>query len=81
MRYIGDMAHIRWKLEAWLREHGMTRYELAQAMSGNTQSRQTTLYRMSDPKRVDLNVLGEIIAALRRETGDPVSVCDLLEYE
>jgi hypothetical protein len=59
----------------------MTRYELAQAMTGNTQSRQTTLYRMSNPKRVDLATLGEIIHALRLETGEPVSVCDLLEYE
>jgi hypothetical protein len=59
----------------------MTRYELAQAMSGNTLSRQTTLYRMSNPKRVDRATLGEIIEALRSETGEPVSVCDLLEYE
>jgi len=36
---------------------------------------------MGDPQRIDLKVLGEIIAALRRETGEPMSVCELLEFE
>ena len=74
------MAQIQWKLEAWLRDHGMTRYELAQAMPGNTQSRQTTLYRMRHPKRIDLGTLAEIIETLRNVTGRDVGVGDLLEF-
>lgn len=74
------MAEIKWNLEHWLEERRVTRYELAQNMSGNVKSRITSLYRMRDPKRVDLAVVAEIVAALRRITGEEVTPNDLLEF-
>lgn len=74
------MAEIRWNLENWLEERRVTRYELAQNMGGNVKSRITSLYRMRDPKRVDLAIVAEIVAALRRITGEEVTPNDLLEF-
>lgn len=59
----------------------MTRYALAAAMPGATATRRTTLYRMLDPQRVDLAILAEIIETLRAETGEDVSVGDLLVFD
>lgn len=63
-----------------LKTHGVTKYELAQNMGGNEKSRLTTLYRMRNPQRVDLNVMAEIVSALREITGSEVTPNDLLEY-
>jgi DNA-binding Xre family transcriptional regulator len=74
------MAEMKWNLEGWLEQHGITRYELAQNMGGNVKTRLTSLYRMRQPKRIDLSVMGEIVSALRRITGEEVTPNDLLEY-
>ncbi len=74
------MAEIRWNLESWLEERRVTRYELAQNMGGNVKTRITSLYRMRDPKRVDLAIVAEIVAALRRLTGEEVTPNDLLTF-
>lgn len=75
------MGHVRWNLEEYLEAHDLTRYRLAQELPGNTNSWLTTLYRMSDPKRLDLATLAAIIATLRRLTDLDVTVSDLLSYE
>jgi hypothetical protein len=74
------MAQMHWNLESWLEARGVTRYELAQNMSGNVKTRLTSLYRMRDPKRIDLAVMGEIVAALRHITGEEVTPNDLLAF-
>lgn len=74
------MPRVVWRLPELLEELGINRHRLAQAMRGKTSSRLTTLYRMTDPKRVDLQVLAEIIAALRVLSGVEVGVSDLLEF-
>ena len=74
------MAQMRWNLEDLLKTHGVTKYELAQNMGGNEKSRLTTLYRMRNPQRVDLNVMAEIVSALREITGSEVTPNDLLEF-
>lgn len=74
------MPRIEWRLPELLDELGITRHQLAQAMTGKTATRLTTLYRMKDPKRVDLGVLAEIITALRELTGTEVGVGDVLRY-
>jgi hypothetical protein len=74
------MAEMQWNLESWLKTHGVTRYELAQNMSGNVKTRLTSLYRMRDPKRIDLSVMGEIVSALRHITGEEVTPNDLLTF-
>lgn len=75
------MGHVRWNLEEYLAAHDLTRYRLAQELPGNTNSWLTTLYRMSDPKRLDLATLATIIATLRELTKLDVTVSDLLSYE
>jgi DNA-binding Xre family transcriptional regulator len=74
------MAEMKWNLENWLETHRVTRYELAQNMGGNVKTRLTSLYRMRDPKRIDLSVMGEIVSALRHITGEDVTPNDLLEF-
>lgn len=74
------MPRVVWRLPELLEELGITRHRLAQAMAGKTKTRLTTLYRMTDPKRVDLHVLAEIVAALRALSGVEVGVGDLLSY-
>lgn len=74
------MAQMTWNLESWLEEHKITRYELAKNMGGNEKSRLTTLYRMREPQRVDLNVMADIVSALRHITGEEVTPNDLLEF-
>lgn len=74
------MAQMTWNLENWLESHRITRYELAKNMGGNEKSRLTTLYRMRDPQRVDLGVMADIVAALRRITGEEVTPNDLLTF-
>lgn len=80
MCYSFDMAEMKWNLEDWLETRGVTRYELAQNMGGNVKTRLTSLYRMREPKRIDLAVMGEIVSALRHITGEEVTPNDLLEY-
>lgn len=75
------MAHVHWKLDTWLEQRNLTRYQLAKAMGGNEKSRLTTLYRMKAPKRIDLDVLTAILEGLERLTGEPVDVSELLEYQ
>ncbi len=74
------MAQVTWKLDQWLEQNNLTRYQLAQEMGGNERSRLTTLYRMKDPKRIDLDVLAAIIQGLERLTGKSITVSDVLEY-
>jgi len=75
------VGRIHWHLEEWLDAHNLTRYQLAQAMPGNTHSWLTTLYRMGDPKRLDLTTLATILHTLRELTQEPVNVADLLTYD
>ncbi len=75
------MPQITWKLEEWLQQRGKTRYELASAMEGEKQSNLTTLYRLSNAKRIDYATLERIITGLKKLTGEDVTVGDLLEYE
>lgn len=76
-----DVAKTRWTLEAWLEAKGRTRYQLAQAMDGNEASNQTTLYRLAQQSRVDLQTIDRIIEACERLTGERPAVGDLLEYQ
>lgn len=74
------MAELRWDLDKVLAAHGITRYELAQNMSGNVKTRLTSLYRTKNQRRVDLTVMGEIVGTLRQMTGEEVTPNDLLEF-
>jgi len=75
------MAAIRWKLRETLKRLDINPYALARAMGD--QRKAVTLYRLASPSktpsRIDLGTLSEIITALRRVTGEPVTIADLLE--
>jgi DNA-binding Xre family transcriptional regulator len=68
----------RWKLKELLVENDITPYRLGaeSAVSANT------IYKLTRkaPARVDMATLSLIIPALRRLTGKPINVQDLMEY-
>jgi len=73
------MMHAQWKLRAYLRAHGITPYKLAKALP---EVRQATIYRLAAedaPQSVSFDVLSQVIAGLRRVTGEEVTPNDLIE--
>ncbi len=75
------MHKIVWNLEKFLEEHGKTRYELAQTLGGNFESRLASIYRLKSPNRLDFTTLADLIGGLRELTGEEVTPNDLLEYK
>ena len=74
------MAKFLWNLDDWLKTHDITRYKLAQNMDGNVKTRLTSLYRSKNQTRIDLAVMGEIVSALRKITGEVITPNDLFEF-
>lgn len=68
---------LRLNLGAYLKRHKLTPYRLVKE-SGLAQA---TVYNMArtPAQRVDLDTVGTLLTALRRMTGEPVTVNDLLE--
>lgn len=75
MLYAGPM--LRLNLGGYLKRHGLTPYRLVKE-SGLAQA---TVYNMArtPAQRVDLDTVGTMLDALRRMTGERVTVDDLLE--
>lgn len=75
MLYPGPM--LRLNLGEYLKRHGLTPYRLVKE-SGLAQA---TVYNMArtPAQRVDLDTVGTMLDALRRMTGERVTVDDLLE--
>lgn len=67
-----------WRLKEFLDSHNLTPYALVKesGLAANT------VYAMSrgEQKQAALGTLDKTIAALKTLTGEPVSVCDLLEH-
>lgn len=72
---------VRWRLADFLEDRGLTAYALGKA-SGTT--RMNTIYRIArrgdEPTRVDLPTLALVLDGLRKLTGEPVNIMDVLEY-
>lgn len=70
---------VEWRLRALLDAHGITPYALA-AELGSSLSR-NAVYRLANttPARVELATLAALVAALRRLTGRPIEVGDLVQ--
>ncbi len=70
---------IKWKANEYLQAHNITPYRLMKE-SGLAQG---TIYRIvnGEAKGVDTVTLDATIRALRKLTGKPVDVSDLLEYQ
>ncbi|GAA5535151.1 helix-turn-helix transcriptional regulator [Deinococcus aluminii] len=75
------MSTVRWRLADFLEERGFTAYALAKA---SDISRMNTIYRIArrgqEPTRVDLPTLATVLDGLRKLTGEPVDLTDVLEY-
>ncbi|GGS40560.1 helix-turn-helix domain-containing protein [Deinococcus knuensis] len=72
------MMQAQWKLRAYLQAHGITPYRLAKALP---EMRQATIYRLAaeeTPQSVSFDVLSQVIAGLRRVTGEDVTPNDLI---
>ena len=67
------------RVKQYLDSHNVSAYRLAQETAGTLAP--TTVYALARPtvKRVDLETLGEVMTALERITGQPVTLTDLLE--
>lgn len=75
------MSLVRWRLADYLEERGLTAYAVAKA---SDITRLNTIYRLArrgkEPTRVDLPTLALLLDGLRKVTGGPVSIGDVLEY-
>lgn len=75
------MIEIQWKLADYLQTHGLTAYKLVKAIGSETKA--GTVYRLArkgeEPSRVDLPTLQNVIAGLRKLTGEPVTLSDVFE--
>lgn len=75
------MSLVRWRLADFLEERGLTAYAVAKA---SDITRLNTIYRLArrgkEPTRVDLPTLALLLDGLRKVTGEPISIGDVLEY-
>lgn len=70
---------VGWKLKSTMDTHGITRY----ALQKETGAAMNTLRAMYDgtTRRPDLDVLDNVIRALRQLTGKPIDLHDVLEWQ
>jgi DNA-binding Xre family transcriptional regulator len=69
---------IRWKVKEFLADNQITPYRLKME-SGLAQG---TVYRLANNEATAVNAetIDVVVRSLRRLTGKPINVCDLLEY-
>jgi predicted transcriptional regulator len=69
---------VHWKIKPILDSHGITPYRLMKE-SGLAQG---TVYRLvrGDTSTVNAETLDRVMTTLRRLTGEPVAIADLLDY-
>jgi hypothetical protein len=67
------------KLREYLDTHAISAYRVVQETHGKIAERTVYALARQGVRRVDLETLGEVIGALRRLTGQPVTPNDLLE--
>jgi len=70
---------VRWKIKEFLEAHSITPYRLMK----DTGLSQGTVYRLAnnDFNSVNAEIIDAVVKALRKLTGKPVDVSDLLEYQ
>lgn len=70
---------LRLNLGGYLQRHGLTAYRLAQAVEGRVSANTVYTLARKPAQRIDLSTVGEVLEALGRLTGEPVSITDMLE--
>ena len=71
---------LRVALREYLDRNNLTAYRLVQATKGRVAERTVYGLARGDVKRVDLETLNEVMAALEGMTGQPVTPNDLLDF-
>ena len=69
---------LRLNLGGYLQRHGLTAYRLAQAVEGRVSPNTVYTLARKPAQRIDLSTVGEVLEALSRLTGEPVSITDML---
>lgn len=79
---IDPVARVKWRLSEFLRHNNVTAYKLAHTVKT---ARANTIYRIAregdELKRVDFEVLADMLMGLRELTGKDVQLTDLLEFD
>lgn len=70
---------LRLNLGGYLQRHQITPYRLVKAVEGRVSPNTVYTLARKPAQRIDLSTVGEVLAALGRLTGEPVSITDLLE--
>ncbi|MHA0044362.1 hypothetical protein [Deinococcus sp. PEB2-63] len=70
---------LRLNLGGYLQRHQLTAYRLAQAVEGRVSANTVYTLARKPAQRIDLSTVGEVLEALGRLTGEPVSITDMLE--
>lgn len=78
-----SMGRYVWKFSEYLEERGINPYRIAR--HGKDKSEEQVIYRLARKgqsiKRLDLTSLALIVEAIKTETGTPVQLTDLLEFD
>jgi len=76
------MGRFVWKFSEYLEQRGINPYRIAR--HGKDKSEEQVIYRLArrgqSIKRLDLASLALIVEAIKTETGEQVSITDLLDY-
>lgn len=79
---IDSVARVKWRLSEFLQHNNVTAYKLAHTVKN---ARANTIYRIAregnEMKRVDFEVLADMLVGLRELTGKDVQLTDLLEFD
>ena len=76
-----EVPRVRWKLKEVLRADGISVYALANLLAGKVAANTVYAYARGTTARPDLEALAWVIWGLRKLTGKPYGVQDLLEYQ
>ncbi|ALJ90670.1 hypothetical protein TO73_0822 [Thermus aquaticus Y51MC23] len=72
---------VRWKLRDVLNAEGVSAYALTHLLAGKVAANTVYAYARGTTNRPDLEALAWVIWGLRKLTGKPYGVQDLLAYE
>lgn len=74
------MPSVEIALKEYLDAHDLSAYRLVQATKGRVAERTVYSLARAETKRVDLGVLGEVLNALGKLTGEDVTPNDVLRF-
>lgn len=70
---------LRFNLGSYLQRHQITAYRLVQEVEGRVAPNTVYALARKPAQRIDLNTVSEVLGALKRLTGQPVGLADVIE--